>query len=98
MSDHDEYEAAKAKSRASAKPGEWCDECDDWSANCEGDCSPEAIAEDRAEREDERRWLAGDGYDHDRGVCEGSGCCRWCDTMPGCEPRPVAWRAPVGEA
>lgn len=95
---YDEYEAAKATSRASAKPGEWCDECDDWSANCQGDCSPEAIAEDRREREDEARFLQGDAYDHNRGVCLGPGCCRYCDTPPDGEPRPAAFRWPAGEA
>lgn len=96
--EHDDYEAAKAASRASAKPGEWCDECDDWSANCEGDCSYEAIMESRREREDEERFMQGDAYDHNRGVCPGPGCCRYCDTPPGDEPREPAFRWPVGVA
>ena len=97
MTDEEKYEARKAESRASAKPGEWCHECDDWSVNCMGDCSDEAIAEDQREREDEALFLAGskDGYDHDRGVCEGPGCCRWCDVLPGREPRKLAWK-PTG--
>lgn len=98
MTDQDKYEAAKDASRASAKPEEWCGYCDDWSANCEA-CSDEDIRESLAEREDEAKWQAGDdeGYDHDRGVCDGPGCCRYCDTLPGREPRKPAFKL-FGEA
>lgn len=61
-------------------PGEWCDDCEDWIVNC--GCNDEDREADRREREDEERWLQGEAYEHNRGICDGAGACRFCDERP----------------
>lgn len=50
------YEQRIDAARASAKPGEWCDECDDW-------VDPEQHDEDRRQRERDRGDYGGLGLE-----------------------------------
>lgn len=66
------------------RPGdEWCDDCDDWACNGDGSCPDHE--DDYREREAELEAEAGGpmGLAHDRGSCDGPGCCRWCDGRTG---------------